>query len=213
MNRTCRHALMSYGFFLLSVGAGGCLSLLTSCTGSQQTVASTENKEIKQTKLETLMQLPADSVMDFYDLSGDSIARMPNLSGYTIKSVDLSANQLDTLIVNFLPKGLERLNLSHNRCTYINIERGDAPSLKTLDVSFNLLKSFRVEEVLSTIIASHNDLQTLKFAQGHIQRLDISYNPHLPADVDFIPALIDTLVREGTADGKPLVNKELVFED
>ncbi len=38
-----------------------------------------------------------------------------------------------------------------------------------------------------------------------INYLDISYNTHLSNQVDFHPSEIDTVIREGVADGKPLV--------
>lgn len=63
------------------------------------------------TKLETLFLLPYDSVMDYYDLSNDSIVNFPDLSAFTIKSLDLSYNLLETINPFFLPKGVERLNL------------------------------------------------------------------------------------------------------
>ena len=67
------------------------------------------------TKLEKLYLLPFDSVMNIYDLSNDSIVDFPDLSSYTIKSLNLSGNLLDTIIPHFLPKGLERMNLSNNK--------------------------------------------------------------------------------------------------
>lgn len=52
--------------------------------------------------------------MDYYDLSNDSIVTFPDLSGYIIKSLNLSGNLLDTLVIDFLPQKIENLNLSHN---------------------------------------------------------------------------------------------------
>lgn len=103
------------------------------------------NTDREWTKLEKLMTLSVDSIMDSYDLSNDSLTQIPDLSKYTIKSLDLSSNLLDTLIVEFLPKGIKELNLSRNKCPNIDIRKGSMPSLKTLDVSFNLLKSLYIE--------------------------------------------------------------------
>ena len=47
------------------------------------------------TKLEKLFLLPQDSVMDYYDLSNDSIVAFPDLSGYIIKSINLSGYPCD----------------------------------------------------------------------------------------------------------------------
>ena len=86
--------------------------LLLSCnSGSNKRKAEVE----RFTKLEEFLLLPFDSVMNMYDLSNDSIVDFPDLSSYTIKSLNLSGNLLDTIIPHFLPKGLERLNLSNNK--------------------------------------------------------------------------------------------------
>ena len=92
------------------------------------------------TKLEKLFWLPYDSVMVYYDLSNDNIENFPNLSAFTIKSLDLSHNLLDTINPLFLPKGLEKLNLSHNLyCGFILIRKNTIPYLKELDISHNAL--------------------------------------------------------------------------
>ena len=49
------------------------------------------------TKLKKLFLLPYDSVMVHYDLSNDNVENFPNLSAFTIKSLDLSHNLLDTI--------------------------------------------------------------------------------------------------------------------
>ena len=79
------------------------------------------------------------------------------------------------------------------------------PGLKELNVSNNKLQSLDISESLFRIIASYNDLTDMQFKHGNIHYLDISYNIHLSNQVSFHPAEIDTIVREGVADGKPLV--------
>lgn len=107
--------------------------LLLSCnSGSNKRKAEVE----RFTKLEEFLLLPFDSVMNMYDLSNDSIVDFPDLSSYTIKSLNLSGNLLDTIIPHFLPKGLERLNLSNNKYKgSVNIRRYTIPSLKEVDLS------------------------------------------------------------------------------
>ena len=53
-----------------------------SCTGTGQRKqpGSEVVEEEKLSKLEQLLLLPRDSVMDYYDLSNDSIADFPDLS-------------------------------------------------------------------------------------------------------------------------------------
>ena len=86
------------------------------------------------TKLKKLFLLPYDSVMVHYDLSNDNVENFPNLSAFTIKSLDLSHNLLDTINALFLPKGLEKLNLSHNLyCGFIRYKGG------AISILFNAL--------------------------------------------------------------------------
>ena len=135
--------------------------------------------------------------MNIYDLSNDSIVDFPDLSSYTIKSLNLSGNLLDTIIPRLLPKGLERLNLSNNKYKgFVNIRRCTIPSLKEVDLSYNTLDSIRITEPLYRIILSHNNLVFIGLNQKNI---------HLNRLVRFEPSLIDTVISEGVAGGKPLI--------
>ncbi|WP_270439369.1 hypothetical protein [Bacteroides bouchesdurhonensis] len=160
------------------------------------------------TKLEKLFLLPQDSAMDYYDLSNDSIVAFPDLSGYIIKSLNLSGNLLDTLVVDFLPQKIENLNLSHNHYkARVYIGENAIPFLKELDFSYNSLSSIGISEPLYRIILSHNNLSTITLNHKNIQYLDVSYNSNLAERVDFDPSKIDTIVRDGVADGKRLISK------
>lgn len=81
-----------------------CTSFLLSChAGSKK--GTLEHVSVKKlTKLEHLFLLPSDSVMNAYDLSNDSIVSFPDLSAYTIKTLNLSGNLLDTIIPHFCLK-------------------------------------------------------------------------------------------------------------
>lgn len=158
------------------------------------------------TKLEKLFWLPYDSVMVYYDLSNDNIENFPNLSAFTIKSLDLSHNLLDTINPLFLPKGLEKLNLSHNLyCGFILIRKNTIPYLKELDMSHNALNRIDIAPPLYRINVSYNDLNVIDLNHKNIQYLDISYNSDISERVSFEPLWIDTLVRDGVADGKRLL--------
>ncbi|WP_294479248.1 hypothetical protein [uncultured Bacteroides sp.] len=144
--------------------------------------------------------------MHSFDLSNDSIMDFPNLSAYTIKALDLSGNKLDTIIPHYLPKGLERLNLSNNRYKgYINIRRYTIPFLKEVDLSNNSLDSIRITEPLYRILLAHNNLVSIGLNQKNVQYLDVSYNVHLNRFVRFEPTLIDTVISVEVADGKNLL--------
>ena len=167
----------------------------------------TQQLPVKEfTKLEELYLLPYDSVMDYCDLSDDSIVDFPNLSVYTIRSLNLSGNLLNIIVPQFLPKGLEDLDISNNRYKgYVNIRRYTIPSLKELNLSYNSLDSIRVTEPLYRVDLSHNNLVFIGLNQEHMQYLDVSYNIHLSRLVRFEPSLIDTVISEGVAGGKSLI--------
>lgn len=78
-------------------------------------------------------------------------------------------------------------------------------TLKELDISYNALTKIYIGEPLYRIIVSHNDLVEVDINHRHIQYLDISYNPNMSERVTFSPERIDTIIREGVANGKQLI--------
>ncbi len=159
------------------------------------------------TKLERLYRIRPDSVMRSYDLSNDSLTEFPDLSRYVISSLDLSHNLLDTIIPERLPLGIERLNVSNNRLKE-TLKIYDIPTLEELDVSHNQLNVLVVGEKLRRLVASHNHLEIVSLNIHHnVEYLDISYNPELYWQVDFNPRKVDTIRRDGTANGIPFYFK------
>ena len=164
------------------------------------------------TKLERLYRIRPDSVMKHYDLSNDSLTEFPDLSRYVIASLDLSLNQLDTIIPERLPLGIERLDMSHNRLEgSLRIRWKSMPTLEELNLSFNSLESISVDEELCRLIVPYNRLKKIEFDQSRMRFLDISFNLELSEKVKFNPARIDTVVRKGVANGKPL--KFMMFSE
>ncbi len=181
-------------------------SFLLSCGMGIRKESSKQPLTKELTKLKKLFLLPYDSVMVHYDLSNDNVENFPNLSAFTIKSLDLSHNLLDTINPLFLPKGLEKLNLSHNLyCGFILIRKNTIPYLKELDISHNALNRIDIAPPLYRINVSYNDLNVIDLNHKNIQYLDISYNSDISERVSFEPLWIDTLVRDGVADGKRLL--------
>lgn len=114
--------------------------LLLSCRIGNKKDAIQQLSVKEFTKLEKLSLLSPDSIIDYFDLSDESIVNFPDLSTFNIESLDLSHNLLDTIIPHFLPKGLEKLNLSHNQYSgYVLIKKNTIPILKELDMSYNQL--------------------------------------------------------------------------
>ncbi len=94
-------------------------------------------------KLAQLQALSQDAIMDKCDLSNSELSSFPDLSSYTIKSLDLSSNELDTIVVSYLPKGLESLNLSSNKIK--NIPDMSSLGIRHLDLSHNAIASMSVD--------------------------------------------------------------------
>ena len=192
--------------------------LLFSCTTSTKQ-SEEEVVEVKLTKLEELLLLPTDTVMDYYDLSNDSISEFPDLSSYTIKSLDLSYNQLDTVIIDYMPRDIVSLNLSHNAFEgvftlrldpeyILSIEERDnlydKYTIREIDLSYNDLTRIYITFPLRKIDVSHNDVTYINFSHKYIEYVDVSYNPNLSNVVSFSPMLIDTVIHNNIANDKKL---------
>jgi len=195
------------------------LSFLLSCKSErkQNDAEQTAIPEVKLSKLEQLYLLPTDSVLNFYDLLNDSITELPDLSPYRIRSLNLSYNLIDINLIDetvlaLFPQGIEVLNLSNNKLngdffigsTKYRTEVNDSLTLKEVDISYNKLNRLAIGFPLYRIIASHNDLTYVSVNYTNVQYLDISYNPNLSNKVNFWHNKIDTIVRDGIANDKPL---------
>ena len=128
--------------------------LLLSCSSKENKNVLMDTLTPKElTKLEKLMLLPKDSVIAHYDLSHDSLTQIPNISKYTILSLDLSYNQIDTILAKNLPQKLEKLNLSHNKFAgIVRIHRQTISFLKEINLSYNKLTFLDCGESLFRIL-------------------------------------------------------------
>jgi Leucine-rich repeat (LRR) protein len=164
------------------------LCLLFSCQNNREQKAGEEKELPRLSKLERLMLLPADSVIEHYDLSGDSLDVFPDLSAYAIKSLDVSHNRLDTLIADYLPKEIRVLDLSHNQLKYLynngdfSLDTISLPAkLSKLDLSHNQLSElFRIWDEkeapsLSELNLSNNRLMIV-IVQSPVRKIDVSNN-------------------------------------
>ena len=191
------------------------LVLLFSCRGEKKKSGKMKesveiiqsSKKLELTKLNFLLSLPRDSIMDYFDLSNDSIRNFPDLSEYTIQTLNLSFNLLDTLVVNYLPQKIETLIISHNKLKgMVRILRVASCYLKEIDMSYNNIERISISDPLYRLIASHNALVYVALDHENIRYLDISFNPHLSNKVAFYPSLIDTIIRNNISNDEPLYN-------
>ena len=174
---------------------------LFSCSNRENKKLLIVGKEL--TKLEKQMLLPKESVTLHYDLSDDSLIVVPNLSDRTILSLDLSHNQICTIVTKNLPKKLEKLNLTHNNLIG-NIEISEhSITDKKIDLSYNNLTDVNIREPLSRVLLSHNDISELGLYQINVRYLDISYNPNFSnRTTSFFSKKIDTIVRKGIVNNR-----------
>ena len=183
--------------------------LLLSCSSKENKNVLMDTLTPKElTKLEKLMLLPKDSVIAHYDLSHDSLTQIPNISKYTILSLDLSYNQIDTILAKNLPQKLEKLNLSHNKFAgIVRIHRQTISFLKEINLSYNKLTFLDCGEPLYRILISLNNVTDMSLNHQYIRYLDISYNPNFSNRVtNFNPDRIDTIVRKGIANNREIYN-------
>ena len=185
-------------------------SLLALCllAGCKQASKPTE-QERPLAKLEQLYRIRPDSVIPFFDLSGDSLTEFPDLSRYIIRSLDLSHNLIDTFVAERLPLGIEKLNLSHN-CFRDSLEIGlkrdekndpflhiAIPTLTDLDFSHNSLRYLLVyNSLLRRLNVSYNDSLSYFGVGNQLQYLDVSYDNSLRR-LAISPQKIDTVIQEG----------------
>ena len=185
----------------------GLVLLLASCKRAREPEPVPE----ELTKLERLYQIRPDSVMKHYDLSNDSLTEFPDLSRYVIASLDVSHNLIDTVILERLPLGIERLNVSHNRLKGdLYIDRKNMPTLRELDASRNCLESvYANNSNLYRLNVSHNKIRELHCAR--MQCINAAYNNFEEIGnyilVDFFPVAVDTLIHEGIKKKKRIVNR------
>ena len=185
----------------------GLALLLASCKQGQKPEPFPE----ELTKLERLYRIRPDSVMKYYDLSNDSLTEFPDLSRYVIASLDLSHNLLDTVILERLPLGIERLDVSYNRLKGdLIITSKSMPTLRELDASHNCLELVYTNgSNLYRLNVSHNKMRKLHCAR--MQYINASYNNFEERGnyiiVDFYPVVVDTLIHEGIKEGKKIVDR------
>ena len=183
------------------------LCLLASC---KQAPKPTEQKR-PLTKLEQLYRLPPDSAIFSYDLSNCGISEFPDLSRYTIKSLNLPGNRLNTIVADHLPHGIHTLDVSRNAIA-------DFPdlshcSIARLDLSGNQLTELVADYLPQGIYylnAGGNKLTKFPdLSRDTIEELYLSKNLLDTVVWDFLPQRI----RELNMEGNPLKEFDKYPED
>lgn len=134
-------------------------------------------------------------MLDYYDLSYQKLTKIPDLSQYHIKHLNLSHNNIQGYAEyrgfvikrqkQRLPKGLEILNLSHNELSNLLIYDDSIRHLRVLNASHNnhMRHVYLPTPRLEFCNLSHNNILDLEFDfKPYLRHLNISHNPSYTGD-------------------------------
>jgi len=156
-----------------------------------------------------------NDTIQYLDLSHKKLKRIPDLSNKIIKKLNLSYNKIDSLDFTKLPKGLEKLNVSHNFLMKVFILLPDLyftkfSKLKELNLSYNKLKGVSIATNIRKLKLNNNDIYNVDLDTQSIEYLDISNNKNLSNIVSFDPKPIDTLKRKNILNNKHLIDRSSI---
>jgi len=106
------------------------LILITSTVISCKSIPDFEYSKL--TKTDTIYKL---------DMSNRNLKEQPNLSGYTIVDLNLSNNKILDFNETFLPKGVQKINLSNNKLKAFHCQK---TIIQNLNLSNNLLTTVQM---------------------------------------------------------------------
>ncbi|MGP2570317.1 hypothetical protein ACT4R9_06925 [Ornithobacterium rhinotracheale] len=196
------------------------IPLIFSCKNKEQNkIKHEENKPLTEisatkkpkTKLELLQDLPKDSLLKNVDLSHENLTEFPDLADRKIERLNLSHNELDSLVLNRLPKNLKTIDLSYNRFTNdFELPRNQyLKKLFQLDLSHNQINRFYFRIPTARVIISYNDLTYVSLGDNSrcTQYLDISNNKNLSNVIGNVMTYqIDTIKHENIANDLPITS-------
>lgn len=190
---------------ILIILAGG---IFFSCKNIQQQEI-TKEPEPQLSKLEQLKRHRSDIPLDYVDLSNENLTEMPYLGDYTIKSLNLSHNQIEKLVFPFLPKELERLDISYNSLKIVLMASNMKYPTDEINLSHNQINFIQIGFPIRKLIASYNDIKELHIEVDKMEFLDVSHNSNFDNVVWFNPEKIDTILYDFTLKNKPLIIKPI----
>lgn len=175
-----------------------------------------ENKNTKSIE-QILSKLDSRDTIQLLDLSYKNIKELPDLSRFKVRKLNISHNNLDTLVMKNLPIYLVDLDVSHNKIKntfnfVYAVERFGFKSkdniskyIKRINLSYNEIKSvsfllYKTE--IKRIILSNNNLDdvTLYMNGKKLNYLDVSNNPKLSNIGTIDVVKIDTIKNNSIND-------------
>ncbi len=165
---------------------------------------------------------PKGTVIETIDLSNQNLKKLPALSPYNIKRVNLSGNdirRIDLDEMRYLPPTIEELNLSNchigadsksNNRQYIYFYSEYHPKLKVIDISNNNIESILYPVSVTRLNAANCNAKDVYSYAGKDKKLkyvNVSDNPDMDNTIGVPPENVDTLLHKNCAKGKKLVDQ------
>lgn len=165
---------------------------------------------------------PKGTVIETIDLSNQNLKKIPVLSPYNIKRVNLSGNDIRRIGHNemrYLPPTIEELNLSNCHIgagsksddrIYLYFYSEYHPKLKVLDISNNNIKTVLFPASAMRINAANCNLERVRYHVSKDKKLkyvNVSDNPNMDNTIGVPPENVDTLIQNNCAKGKKLVDQ------
>ena len=155
----------------------------------------------------TVDQINNRDTIELLDLSNKGFKKVPDLSSYNIKRLDLSKNDIKKFDETFLPKSLLNLNLSKNLIgDFVTVTK--LRNLRDLDLSFNNIDSVNINPCIKNVDLSNNNLVYLNFDcfnEKIADTLDISNNTGFSNVVPFPTTLYNIVLRKNIKNKKSLI--------
>ncbi len=196
--------------------------LPANCQSAEFSAVPAKADTIKLIKsLDELYSLPPQStVIETIDLSNQNIKKLPALSPYNIKRVNLSGNDIRHINIDemrYLPPTIEELNLSNchigagnksNWRQYIRFYSEYFPNLKVIDISNNDIESILYPVSVTRLNAANCNAEKVYSYVGKEKKLkyvNVSDNPNMDNTIGIPPENVDTLIHKNSAKGKKFV--------
>ncbi len=194
------------------------LCIMFSCKSNSE-----QGNKNSKTVEHILSKLDMNDTIQLLDLSCKNMEKLPDLSKFKVKKLNISHNNLDTLVMKNLPTYLVNLDASHNKInggmTFVSIkkelfgrfkvENNISKAIKQINLSNNKIEGVSLifyEKGIERIIFSNNNLNEihLYLNDKNLNYLDVSNNPKLSNRVSFDPSKIDTIKSNNIAVDAPL---------
>lgn len=169
---------------------------------------------------EIVSRLSTNDTINLLDLSNQNLKEIPDLSNYKIRKLDISNNNLDSLLISNLPSFLCELDASNNnisnKLNFISVGNDEkklktntSRYLKKINLSHNRIEGitfYMHESEIDSIILSNNNLTELNLylKSKKINYLDISFNKNFSNIITFNPNHIKTIKAKNIANSEKL---------